>query len=48
MSNGIPDTMICNCGHVGDEHERTVAAPCEIEGCDCIAFDEAEDQDAER
>ena len=34
----------CTCGHVVDEHTRSFMQPCEIKGCDCIAF-EAEDDE---
>lgn len=47
MSNGIPDSMLCTCSHVGDEHERTTAAPCAIDGCKCVAFEEDLDADYE-
>jgi len=40
----------CTCGHVADEHGGDQKHPgstaCAVEGCDCICFDEAE-QDEE-
>ena len=39
----------CECGHVLDEHghdpEHPASTACTIEGCDCIAFEEAEGDD---
>jgi hypothetical protein len=37
---------ICVCGHNREEHEDTFFAPCKIEGCDCIAFEDS-DEDKE-
>lgn len=39
--------MTCQCGHVDDEHGGDPKYPgstaCNVKGCDCIAFDQAED-----
>jgi hypothetical protein len=34
----------CTCGHTWEEHEETRSStpPCEIDGCDCIAFEEGD------
>lgn len=40
---------ICECGHVLDEHggdsEHPNATACTIEGCDCIDFEEVEEEE---
>lgn len=47
--NEPDDTTQCNCGHVADEHGGDSKHPgstaCAVEGCDCIAFEEAENQE---
>lgn len=44
--NDPDDTKQCMCGHVADEHGGDPDYPgstaCAVEGCDCIAFEEAE------
>ena len=41
--------MACHCGHAIEEHGHDPRHPgstaCSIEGCDCIAFEEADDED---
>ena len=36
----------CQCGHVADEHEetRTGYGACTVEGCDCIHYEENDDE----
>lgn len=37
------DTAECTCGHVFDEHaEGSSTPPCEIDGCECVAFEEGD------
>jgi hypothetical protein len=35
--------MTCACGDVLDEHED--GGPCTVEGCGCVHFEAAEDED---
>ncbi len=43
------DSAQCTCGHVADEHGGNPDYPgstaCAVEGCDCIAFEEAESEE---
>lgn len=40
---------VCYCGHADDEHggdpELTGSTACNVENCDCIAYEEEEDED---
>jgi hypothetical protein len=35
----------CVCGHSEEEHKRSFLQPCEVEGCDCIAFEEDSEEE---
>lgn len=40
------DEAICSCGHTWDEHDVTnypSTPPCDVYGCDCMAFEEDPD-----
>lgn len=41
----------CECGHEMDEHERQTTngayGQCQVEGCDCCYFEEADEADGE-
>jgi hypothetical protein len=36
--------FICRCGHTGHQHEDSVDAPCLEPTCECLSFDEADDE----
>jgi hypothetical protein len=44
----IPETDPCVCGHVRDEHGHDPKYPgstsCNIDGCDCDAFEQADEE----
>jgi len=35
----------CTCGHSIEEHENNFMQSCTVEGCFCIAYEEAEQDD---
>jgi hypothetical protein len=35
----MTDDACLICGHAEDEHEDSWLAPCEVEGCECFAYD---------
>lgn len=35
----------CICGHAIDEHDDSFIAKCTILGCDCLTYEEFEDED---
>lgn len=41
----------CTCGHADDEHGGDPIFPgstaCNVEGCDCIAYEEGDEEDRE-
>lgn len=37
----------CTCGDVFDEHDQDAPHVCEIAGCDCVGFEEAEGDEVE-
>jgi hypothetical protein len=45
----VSDNPTCTCGDVEDEHggdpEHPGSTACNVDGCDCIAFEAAEDEE---
>lgn len=38
----VPPTLACQCGHLGEDHQDSIQAPCLVPGCGCDSFDEQE------
>ncbi len=37
--------QLCHCEHVEDEHSSGLLQECEVEGCSCIAYEAADDNE---
>jgi hypothetical protein len=40
-----PDEVVCECGHVRDEHRRVGGSDCLVDNCKCCNFDPAPQED---